>query len=412
MMYFYQALMILSPSICLLSGLFASSIVGVLYCMILYKRYYKVEFLALRNHKCEVALMLWVMISCIWSPDFFGSAKQYLILMFFVISSYSIMQKSVIDDINLSAVLYFPLLIGSLLALVIFGLEYVSEGYISIAFRNYFQNSIGHYFALHFLDRGCSFLTMISWPVLYFLIKKRYFFFSFLYYVCLLYALSISDSFASYLALICGTVAFTSTLLLRKFALYALMCVVTLTAILFPIIAKVQSPLLLSSQYYSLPDSGKHRLFIWKFTSLKILEKPILGWGFNSSRDIPVDDEVDLIYFQKYKWHPLPLHPHNCFLHIWLECGIVGLILFTVTLLKILYNSYLVYLNQRNVVWLSIMTGCFINYLVIAMVSYGLWQIWWVATYTFTMMLVYCAKDAVPDTIRRGISKSSVFYRY
>lgn len=119
-----------------------------------------------------------------------------------------------------------------------------------------------------------------------------------------------------------------------------------------------------------LPESSQHRIQIWNFTANKILERPIIGWGFNSSRFIA--DKEDKSKFGSL----LQLHPHNGVLEIWLELGIIGACLMIVLILSI--GANLARLNPwpEQAVGLAFLTTTFS----ISCVAYGIWQSWWVAT--------------------------------
>jgi O-antigen ligase len=73
----------------------------------------------------------------------------------------------------------------------------------------------------------------------------------------------------------------------------------------------------------SLPSTARYRVQIWWFTSERILEKPLWGWGYDAARRMP-DFGVD-----PYggKPHVIPTHPHQAFLQAWLELGLPGLLL-------------------------------------------------------------------------------------
>ena len=58
-----------------------------------------------------------------------------------------------------------------------------------------------------------------------------------------------------------------------------------------------------------LPESSRHRVEIWNAVADLIVQKPLLGWGFDASRAIGVG---------------VPLHPHNASLQVLLELGAVG----------------------------------------------------------------------------------------
>ncbi len=68
-----------------------------------------------------------------------------------------------------------------------------------------------------------------------------------------------------------------------------------------------------------------YRLHIWNFTTDRIMEKPVLGWGTGASKRIGTDAEGSLVD-PKFGdlGEPIPVHPHNAVLQIWLEFGLVG----------------------------------------------------------------------------------------
>lgn len=125
-----------------------------------------------------------------------------------------------------------------------------------------------------------------------------------------------------------------------------------------------------------LPNSAAHRLLIWDFAAGRIAEKPLLGWGMESSRAIPGGAEradaatraafnLTAPFFAHAQL--LPLHPHNLALQIWLELGAMGAAI-TALFLAMLG------LACRT----PASCGAFAAGLVIAMLSYGAWQYWWV----------------------------------
>jgi len=131
----------------------------------------------------------------------------------------------------------------------------------------------------------------------------------------------------------------------------------------------------------ALPNSAAHRLLIWDFAAERISERPVLGWGMDASRAIPggtgrpdaaLREAFGLTSPAAAQWFAhaqlLPLHPHNLALQLWLELGAVGAALMALLLA-------LVALACRS----PAACGAFAAGLVIAMLSYGAWQYWWVS---------------------------------
>lgn len=108
-----------------------------------------------------------------------------------------------------------------------------------------------------------------------------------------------------------------------------------------------------------------HRLEVWNFISHKILEKPVFGHGIEATRFLKSD-------------HLLPrmetfsvLHPHNVILQVWIEFGIVGILLaagFIAYLFKHL-DSKPPLAQHYYIVLFTVM-------LAVMTIGYGLWQAW------------------------------------
>ena len=130
-------------------------------------------------------------------------------------------------------------------------------------------------------------------------------------------------------------------------------------------------------------DSVIHRLHIWHFSAERIAEKPIAGWGLDTSRIIP-GGEVEVIH----KGARMQLHPHNAALQIWLELGIPGALgLTAIVLIALLSARYL----PREAKAASFATTA--AALAIASLSFGIWQHWWLATLALAAVSVKIAAD-------------------
>lgn len=142
-----------------------------------------------------------------------------------------------------------------------------------------------------------------------------------------------------------------------------------------------------------IPTSFLHRLKIWEFTSHKISEKPIQGHGFGSSRFLGAGQRTSLSvsrtpYYKgvesPYKnelWvlddlSLLPLHPHNAFLQIWLELGLLGMLIASAFLYFLLEKGMGLMKRSQQMIFM----GALFPSLVVVNMSYGLWQSWWICS--------------------------------
>ncbi|MEZ5648068.1 MAG: O-antigen ligase family protein [Alphaproteobacteria bacterium] len=134
-----------------------------------------------------------------------------------------------------------------------------------------------------------------------------------------------------------------------------------------------------------------HRLYIWQFASQKIEERPLLGWGFNSARALPEGHEI--IHINPpcteniTSGEKLPLHTHNAVLQIWLELGAVGAIILAAFLAWASYR-----IQQIDRMGSAIGYGHFITTLMIASMSFGAWQSWWLCTILLSVLLMTFAR--------------------
>jgi len=135
--------------------------------------------------------------------------------------------------------------------------------------------------------------------------------------------------------------------------------------------------------------SFQHRMITWHFTSARIAERPILGWGARAARNLP-DAEMDIYTYSDRidaDWPPLivtdeihaadvmPLHPHNALLQARLELGLIGTLLLLGTLTLGLSRAILSPGRVRNFALLGSVAAA----ATIWCLSVGLWQSWWIA---------------------------------
>lgn len=132
-----------------------------------------------------------------------------------------------------------------------------------------------------------------------------------------------------------------------------------------------------------LPGSALHRLVIWHFAAQKVAEKPLLGWGYESSRLIGQKQRFES---NGLSGELLPLHPHSFAMQIWLELGAVGMGLFLMTMSGLAFRLF----QRAGQVGAPLWMGSW----AIAMVSYGAWQSWWLCTLWLIAAVVTIAEDA------------------
>jgi O-antigen ligase len=273
------------------------------------------------------------------------------------------------------------LVAGLVLGAVLVGIDRVTEGALVRPFSNRYNGPAAQ-------DRGATVVVMLMWTALLWC-GRRYGPLAALILLALVAAIVLllpSDS--AKLALGAGGVIFLLGLSLgRLFAREG--------AWILPVILLVMpfAPLSLPPPQgivtmHDIKPSGLHRLVIWRFAAERIKEKPIFGWGLDASRDMPgMHDKVDLPVGNgaTVQVEMMPLHPHNNPIQIWLELGIPGAVI-AVGLIVLLLRRLSAPDIEPGV--RSVALATLVAALVIACLSYGMWQGWWLGALWFAATFV------------------------
>jgi O-antigen ligase len=146
----------------------------------------------------------------------------------------------------------------------------------------------------------------------------------------------------------------------------------------------------------SLPLSAVHRLVIWDFAAARIAEKPIIGWGLEASRAMPGGraqpdaatlDRLNITAPAQREFlvlphvEVMPLHPHNGALQLWLELGGIGALIGAALILALGFAA------ARSAAP-AVGAGMLASAAVTGMLSFGLWQAWWVASLLLAMVAI------------------------
>ena len=127
-----------------------------------------------------------------------------------------------------------------------------------------------------------------------------------------------------------------------------------------------------------------HRQFIWGFSIKKFYHKPFFGYGQDTSNFIKGGQKVIGSEFTGDMTF-IPSHPHNFFIELLLDIGLVGLVLFLILILLVnikiwrLNNSislkfFLIFFNAYF--WGS------------SLVNFSFWLGWWQGSYYLLLSLI------------------------
>ena len=377
----FRSLLFLIPAIGMIAGLS----VGLMVCFLMVLPHFIPHPEEQNAHYSQNRIFIkifaaYCLLSCLWSPDVFIAAKEYM-QVFIPLIAYLYMPRIYLRSLDQKYLIY-----GILVAMLLFWIEYLTNGVITTKFKEIFQVGSTQ-FVLYMLDRGCSLFAVTAWLVIWILINNKKPYQAAAFYVATFILLMLSDSLAGFISFIsasfvCFMINFFGRSMLGVFRKLFIS-----SAILFPLAMQFLNAYAVSERYDFLPWSAKHRLFIWEFVLSKITANPIFGYGFGYSRSSQVI-KSDIIMYQGVELPLIPLHPHNNILQILLETGIVGYSLFLCALYFTLKHVSDKKIPDQNNWCCSIVYAAFTNYFIIGMISFSIWQLWWVCTGIWIAILI------------------------
>ena len=223
---------------------------------------------------------------------------------------------------------------------------------------------------LNQFNRPLSITSVLIWPVVVILARRNWRLATAaigLYLACLYFFINI----AAFAAIAVGAIIFAFVYVLPKTAPLIVGVILATMIVAAPTIDHYLPAPKTLFEKLNLPRSTYHRLLIWNFTSQRIADRPVLGWGFNTSRKMPGgQNNLDV------SESALPLHPHNAALQWRLELGILGA-LFGAAIVLVSTEMARRYAAGR-VARAGAVASIGATF-VIAMISFGAWQTWWVS---------------------------------
>jgi len=182
-------------------------------------------------------------------------------------------------------------------------------------------------------SQGISIQAMLALPLTLGLWRRRERLWAWVFAVATLCALVLVNNAAARFATVCGLLAFALVYALPT-ARYVVYGVVVAAFLSMPMIFPISLESQAGCALFKTSASAAHRIAIWNVVDERISERPLLGWGLDTSRVLSQrQGTIDLSTVcpkGDIKWRPglvkarLPLHPHNAPLQLWLELGALG----------------------------------------------------------------------------------------
>ncbi len=277
----------------------------------------------------------------------------------------------------------YGLSLGFLFTLILLAVEILAEGPIarmtSKSGIDFGQTAV---YGIWFLKNSATLVVILVWPVVVILWRRLGARLILLMLIGFAWELYVIRSASAALAFIAGGGVFALSLRWPDKIMKMVMVLVILFISVLPILPR----LLFAQESVAsrLGGSSHHRLTIWNFAAEKIAEKPLLGWGLDSSRNIPGGKEIvpymasrsDGSPYAQANEEKLPLHPHNGFLQFWLELGVIGA---TLGALLAVFAVHRAGSKSQPGLPRAAALATTVAALVVFSLSYGAWQSWWIS---------------------------------
>ena len=242
------------------------------------------------------------------------------------------------------------------------------------------------------LDRGAIVLSLACWVPILHLLERRRAMLAAPVFLAALIAVDRLSSLSAVFGLVAAVFAFALGWWRPRLAATLLAGGFAVLTVVLPLCAPTRDAVLwLSETAPWLRTSAHHRLVIWRFTSDRIAEKPLLGWGMDASRAMPggqtsVRDYMHLPESLPLDGAVMPLHPHDAILQWVVELGVAGGMLGAAI---VIYAAWLAGFagtasRAARATGLAVIAAA----LPPLLLSFGVWQAWWNSALWLTAALV------------------------
>jgi len=157
---------------------------------------------------------------------------------------------------------------------------------------------------------------------------------------------------------------------------------IAISSLLFAPLIGILSGFLDEEMMRKIPLSWEHRVRMWAYSWELIRQAPLVGHGFDSAR---IFDELTFRAPDGRDIMVMSMHPHNIGLHIWLETGLIGVLLaisFLLGLMKVALKTC------TGSVRAFVASGLVATVATSGAVTVGVWQHWWWALIVLAASLI------------------------
>ena len=323
------------------------------------------------------ALFAWSLVACLWSPDPGQGALTVLRLAVLASGGVAFLATVAAMKQDEGAFLGRLLIVTMIAMLAMFLLELATDAALATYLKQLPTTVINA------VGRGTAVLVPLVWPVALLLARRAGRLPAAALIIFVAAVTVLLPMMAAAAALLSGLAVFVMVRRWGRRALYGLTAAFAVFLLALPV-ALDRVGTFESVRALDLPLSWQHRTLIWEYTANRIMERPLIGHGFDAARHIGADDprrlyNADRDPVEHMFVNRMPLHPHNGALQIWLELGLPGVLLG----LALVGAAAATIGRVADSTSRAMCAATLFSLLTIACLSFGIWQYWWQATAWF-----------------------------
>ncbi len=283
--------------------------------------------------------------------------------------------------------------LGFVAGLALLAFENESDGMITMSLREIAMKDAAPQLKIYhpaFFNRAATIIALMLWPVVLIALREKRAWLALAVPIIVLIVINRTGSAAASAAIAVGAIVFLLVMLWPRWMPRLVAVLLAAGTLLAPLLVRFGLTVPLIHTVAANEPSWAHRLRVWEYTADLISQKPVFGWGFDSSRYLNTRGEgVTAV---------MPLHPHNGVLQIWLELGAVGAVVAAVLAIAVCIAIARVIVDraQRAGAFAALASA-----VIVICLSYGIWQYWWLSGLWITaaITLLVGAGAAAPKAV-------------
>lgn len=146
-------------------------------------------------------------------------------------------------------------------------------------------------------------------------------------------------------------------------------------------------------------DSAQHRMKIWELTARHVANAPIFGNGLDASRGIQTTVVNSAADYMPSGTSVISQHPHNIFLQLWLDLGLMGALLWGGLLMLMVDRTRFLPEGAQPYA----LAACYAG-LTMLSTSFSILQAWWSSGYVATALVLMLLAYSMP---KRAVTSGS-----